>query len=223
LYFSNIKGHLENNSGKMKKILVLLIIAFCFTVSFETSAQLSKKETKEWKKRLKKLTPESYKKLLDDQKSLQSQVSSLRSELNKVDDRIAEKDDQIVDYQSRVADLRQELSRAQKASAASKNVAPSRDVGGSIDENQGVVFKVQIGAFTKKDLSKYLDNAKNFSGEEEGGVRKYTIGVFKDYWEADSFKKYLREMGVKDAWIVSYKDGQRVPIKDVLEGVSKKS
>jgi len=28
-------------------------------------------------------------------------------------------------------------------------------------------------------------------------------------------------MGVKDAWIVSFKDGKRVPIKDVLEGVSK--
>lgn len=26
-------------------------------------------------------------------------------------------------------------------------------------------------------------------------------------------------MGVKDAWIVPYKDGQRVEIKDVLEGV----
>jgi hypothetical protein len=26
-------------------------------------------------------------------------------------------------------------------------------------------------------------------------------------------------MGVKDAWIVPFKDGQRVDIKDVLEGV----
>jgi hypothetical protein len=26
-------------------------------------------------------------------------------------------------------------------------------------------------------------------------------------------------MGVKDAWIVPYQDGQRVEIKDVLEGV----
>ena len=37
--------------------------------------------------------------------------------------------------------------------------------------------------------------------------------------QADTFKKYLREMGVKGAWIVAYKDGKRVPIKDVLEGV----
>jgi len=29
----------------------------------------------------------------------------------------------------------------------------------------------------------------------------------------------MREMGVKDAWIVPFKDGVRVEIKDVLEGV----
>ena len=35
----------------------------------------------------------------------------------------------------------------------------------------------------------------------------------------DKIKKYMRDMGVKDAWIVPFKDGQRVDIKDVLEGV----
>lgn len=83
----------------------------------------------------------------------------------------------------------------------------------------GVVFKVQIGAFKKKDMSKFFDNNPMFSGQDEDGLQKITIGFFKDYWEADTFKKYLREMGVKDAWIVPFKDGKRVPIKDVLEGV----
>ena len=79
---------------------------------------------------------------------------------------------------------------------------------------------MQIGAFRNKDLSKYFDKNKNFSGEStDDGVQKFTLGQFVDYWEADTFKKYLREMGVKDAWIVSYKDGVRVPLKDVLEGV----
>ena len=86
--------------------------------------------------------------------------------------------------------------------------------------DQGVVFKVQIGAFRNKDLTKYFDNNPNFSGEvDEDGQKKYTLGYFTDYWEANNFKKYLRKMAVKDAWIVSYKDGERVPIKDVLEGV----
>ena len=84
----------------------------------------------------------------------------------------------------------------------------------------GVVFKVQIGAFRNKDLTKYFENNKNFSGDVDAdGTKKYTLGYFGDYWEGDRFKKYLREMGVKDAWIVPYKAGKRLNIKDVLEGI----
>jgi hypothetical protein len=47
--------------------------------------------------------------------------------------------------------------------------------------------------------------------------QRITIGIFRDYWEADTFKKYMRDMGVKEAWIVPYKDGVRVELKDVLD------
>ena len=50
---------------------------------------------------------------------------------------------------------------------------------------------------------------------------RYTLGIFRDYPEADNFKKYMREMGVSDAWIVSYNDGVRVPLKEVLDNVPK--
>ena len=161
---------------------------------------MDKKEKKEWKKRIKKLEPEQYKQLLDENKSLKGQVTSLKTELGNIDDRLAEKDEQILTYQAQIGDLREELSRVQSKQPA-ENVA-TRDIGGNIEENKGVIFKVQLGAFKKKDLKKY-DNSPNFSAEDENGLQKYTIGVFRDYWEADTFKKYLREMGVKDAWVVS--------------------
>lgn len=204
----------------MKKSIILIALALCFGVVVDATAQMGKKEAKEWKKRIKKLTPEQYKQLLDENKSLKGQVTSLKTELSNVDDRLAEKDQQISSYQQQVGDLRNELARAQ-AQAKPKNVSPA-STGGNIEENKGVVFKVQLGAFQKKDLKKY-DNSPNFSAEDAGGMQKFTLGVFRDYWEADTFKKHLRAMGVKEAWIVSYKDGQRVPIKEVLEGVSKKS
>ncbi len=204
----------------MKRTISLLAIVLCLGVAFEASAQMDKKEAKEWKKRIKKLTPEQYKQLLDENKSLKGQVTSLKTELSNVDDRLAEKDEQIVTYQQQVGDLRNELARA-KSQAKPQNVASS-NTGGSIDENRGIVFKVQLGAFKQKDLKKY-DNSPNFSAEEADGLQKFTLGVFRDYWEADTFKKHLRSMGVKEAWIVSYRDGQRVPIKEVLEGVTKKS
>jgi hypothetical protein len=127
--------------------------------------------------------------------------------LDNVDDQLAAKDEQINQYAAQAADLRDQLEKA-KARAAS---------GSGINENEGVVFKVQIGAY--KGITLADDNSASF-GAEKSDLNKYTIGVFKDYWEADTFKKYMREMGVKDAWIVSYRDGQRVDIKEVLEGKS---
>jgi len=203
----------------MKKSILLITIILCSGAAFNAAAQMSKKEEKEWKKRIKKLQPAQYKQLLDENKSLKGQVTSLKTEVNNVDDRVAEKDQQIAAYQQQVGDLKEELAQAQTQLKA-QNVA-SANTGGSIDENKGVVFKVQLGAFREKDLRQY-DNSPNFSAEGADDLRKYTIGVFRDYYQADKFKKYLREMGVKDAWVVSYKDGRRVPMKEVLESVGKK-
>ncbi|MBV6648031.1 MAG: Ezrin/radixin/moesin family protein [Cyclobacteriaceae bacterium] len=202
----------------MKRFAALFLIIFCVALTFEATAQMSKKEAKEWKKRIKALKPEQYKTLLDENKSLKGQMSSLKQQVSGVDDRIADKDDQISQLQSQVASLRDQLAEEKAKPAAPAGPA----IGGNINDQEGIVFKVQIGAFKNKDLSKYLDAGDNFSGEvDENGLKRYSLGVFRDYWEADTFKKYLREMGVKDAWIVSFKDGSRVPIKEVLENVSK--
>ena len=192
----------------MKRIITVFVIALALGISYEGIAQMSKQERKEWKKRLKKTTPEQYKNLLDENKSMKSQVSSLRAELDKVDDQLAAKDEQINQYAAQAADLRDQLAKA-KASAST--------AGAGINDKQGIIFKVQIGAYKEVDLAQA--NTSNF-GAEKGDLNKYTIGVFRDYWEADTFKKYIKEMGVKDAWIVSYRDGQRVDISEVLEGKS---
>lgn len=194
----------------MKRFITLFTIALAFTYSLGAVAQMSKEEEKEWKKRLKNTTPEQYKSLLDENKSMKSQVSSLRTELDNVDDQLAAKDEQINQYAAQAADLRDQLEKAKSRAGSSS--------GGAIDESVGIVFKVQIGAYKGVKLNE--DNSASFGKEQSGELNKYTIGVFKDYWEADTFKKYLREMGVRDAWIVAYKDGQRVDIKTVLEGKS---
>ena len=202
----------------MKKIVTLVMMLCYLAIGFNAAAQMSKDEEKQWKKRIKSLQPQQYKNLIEENKSLKSQTASLKNELAGVDDKLADKDEQISTYQGQIATLRKQLSEAktQQASQPSRP-AVSQDSG---DDNVGVVFKVQIGAYAKKDLAKFKDT-KNFDQESSDGVNKFTIGAFRDYWEADTFKKYLREMGVKDAFIVSFKDGQRVDIKEVLEGVTK--
>lgn len=198
-----------------------LTLFFCLALIFSStlvSAQLSKQEKKEWKKKAKQLSksPESLKQLTEEKQAAESQVSTLNQKVTQIQSQVSEKDAKIVQLEDELTQARGQLTAA-KAELAQLKETP---VINPMDFSKGIVFKVQIGAFKNKDLAKYFDNNPNFGGEvKEGEPQKVTIGIFRDYWEADTFKKYMREMGVKDAWIVPYKDGQRVEIKDVLEGV----
>lgn len=200
----------------MKTLFKFLPIICGLAIAMPAEAQMSKKEAKEWKKRKKSLEPEQYKNLLEENQSLKSQVSTLRGQTSEFDSKLADKDSQISEYQETITSLRSDLATTRRQ-LQEANTAPKQAAG--IDASKGVVFKVQVGAFKSKDLTQFAQGNENFSAETDGDVNKYTLGVFKDYYEADAFKKYLREMGVKDAWIVSFKDGQRVPIREVLEGI----
>jgi vacuolar-type H+-ATPase subunit I/STV1 len=203
----------------MKKALLFVGLAFLFLGS-PSLAQLSKAEKKEWKKKAKQYSknPESLKQLTDEKQTAESTVSSQKSQITGLQREISDKDARIAELEDQLSRMRGDLTSARAELARLKEAPPPV---ASNDYSQGLWFKVQIGAFKNKDLTKYFENNPNFGGEVIDGTQRITIGVFKDYWEADIFKKYLREMGVKDAWIIPYKDGVRVDIKDVLEGVVK--
>jgi len=199
-----------------------LLAFFCLALIFSTSqsfAQLSKQEKKEWKKKAKEFSknPANLKQLTEDKQAADNQVASLNQKVTQMQSTISDKDARIAELEDQLSQSRGQLTAARAEIAQLKeSPAPANPM----DFSKGVVFKVQVGAFKNKDLAKYFDNNPNFGGEaKEGEPQKITIGIFRDYWEADTFKKYMREMGVKDAWIVPYRDGQRVEIKDVLEGV----
>lgn len=203
----------------MKNLALILAITFCVSAVNVATAQLTKKEKKEWKKKLKKTSPEQFKRMYDENSALKSEVSSIQGQLSSLQSSMGAKDAKIAELTEQNRKMEAQVNAARKAIAKAKQESASQPAGSTISDD-GVVFKVQIGAFRNKDLSKYFENNDNFGGESDAdGVQKITLGKFRDYWEADTFKKYLREMGVNDAWIVPYKDGTRVAMKDVLEGV----
>lgn len=178
----------------------------------EATAQLSKQEKKEWKKKLKSTDPEDFKNMTEENTALRGQVNSMNSQVSNLQSTLSEKNARIAQLQDKVNSLEVQVEDLQ-----TKDISEDTNTTRSA---KGVVFKVQIGAYKGKDLSAYTANSEDMTTESgDDGTQKYTLGNFTDYWEADKFKKELRKMGVKDAWIVPYKDGQRVPMKDVLEGV----
>ncbi|MBX2961291.1 MAG: Ezrin/radixin/moesin family protein [Cyclobacteriaceae bacterium] len=202
----------------MKKITLLFCMALLFAGT-QTFAQLSKQEKKEWKKKAKEYAkqPSNLKQFTEDKQSADNQVATLNRRVTELQKSVSDKDARIAELEDQLSQMRGQLTAARAELAQLKE----NPVINPMDFSRGVVFRVQVGAFKNKDLQKYFDNNPNFGGEaKDNEPQRITIGIFRDYWEADQFKKYMREMGVKDAWIVPYRDGQRTEIKEVLEGVT---
>jgi len=205
----------------MKTPVIIVCLALIFSGSQVFAQEMTKAEKKEWKKKAKEYrkNPDALKTFTEQKQvadnsvtTLTNQVKQLQSQMSDKDARIAELEDQIARMRSENTALRSELAKLRE-----------NPVVNPMDFSKGIVYKVQVGAFKNKKLAKYFDINPNFGGEaadkDPADPTRITIGIFRDYWEADTFKKYMREMGVKDAWIVPYRDGARVELKDVLPDV----
>lgn len=82
-------------------------------------------------------------------------------------------------------------------------------------DNYGVWFRVQIGAYEERHIAERLETTEQLSLEKRDDLQKITLGRFRTYSDAKELQSQLQAMGLKDAWVVSYKDGVRVPIDAV--------
>ena len=202
------------NYSEMKRIMILLFLLVMLQTGYSQETEvLSKAEKKELVKLAKKLksNPIRLKRMLQETESLKETVSSLRGELNKIDKTI-------LVYQTDTEDLKLENSRLEKELSEARKGASLK---GLILPSNGIVFRVQIGGYAKRDLRPYVDNTTEEIQVErtESGIQEITVGQFSNYRKADELKKHLRAMGVKDAWIVPYKDGKRVLLKEVINEI----
>lgn len=188
--------------------LITLCIVFLICLNFNVTAQ-SKAETKKLKAEIKKLlkNPNAYKAIKEELNVLRSEASTKNRELAALRKQITTAQAEAAAKDAQINELK---AKAEVVKEEPKDISPCGE-----DYTKGVVYKVQVGAFTKREYAEKIDGP--FWEEDADGVKKYTIGHFRDYWEADKFKKYLRAIGVSDAWIVAYEDNQRKDIKTILD------
>src|SRR5690606_18443432 len=174
-------------------------------------AQLGKAEKRAWKKELRKLTPQKLKTLLEENQKLSS-INEMLSEENAALKSIALKHRQ------------EKESLEDRFREASENLKTMEIQLGLITKSgkrwdSGVVFKVQIGAISEKFDEEQLGKNQNFVIEDHQGLLQFVVGNFRDYKQADMLKVQMRKAGIRRAWIVPYKNGKRVPLKEVLDVV----
>jgi predicted nuclease with TOPRIM domain len=181
------------------------VLYLCVLLVFGATAQtMDKQEAKIWKDKLKNMSVEEFKNLVESKNKTQINLQKAQKEAQENKNLVLSKDDELAELKRRIRQLEKETA----------------EIDASDKSDRGIVFRIQIGAFEKIDLTAQANNQKtDLKAEKKNNVKQYTVGYFRDYWQADKFKKCLQSQGITDAWIVAYKDGVRVDIKDVLKEV----
>jgi hypothetical protein len=85
----------------------------------------------------------------------------------------------------------------------------------------GIVYKIQLGAFSKPVVPDTFKGLTPVSGEKmANGIVRYYVGVFRRYTGAELALQKIREYGYKDAYIVAFHDRKPVTVEQArkLEG-----
>tara|TARA_R110001592_G_scaffold59058_4_gene179112 strand:+ start:924 stop:2165 length:1242 start_codon:yes stop_codon:yes gene_type:complete len=100
--------------------------------------------------------------------------------------------------------------------------AKPKEVISSKDVVESILFKIQLMASSKNVqlTSANFKGLSNLSQEPYKNLYRYMYGETKSYREAKMMQTLAQDKGYKTAYIVAYKLGERIPIKQALDEVS---
>ncbi|MER3373707.1 MAG: SPOR domain-containing protein [Allomuricauda sp.] len=76
------------------------------------------------------------------------------------------------------------------------------------------IYSVQVKSFVDNNVTLASEALTNTLFVKTNPFYAYSLGNFETLDEAQSFRKQLVQMGFKDAFVASYKDGKRIQIED---------
>lgn len=195
----------------MKRYLFLFIFFSVLNINFSEAQD----DSKRWKKKFKDMSVEEFAKTMNDYEALKAEVEGLKKAVPLSSKTKVAKEEEL-------AELQKSAQSAPSKTNTTANTSKKNTGGGKPkveDFTKGVCFRVQVASVpqgNKKNLDMEISQSRFVVETDENGNKKYIIGSFRDYWDADLFRNYLCEMGIKDAWIICYRDNQRVSITDIF-------
>lgn len=139
-----------------------------------------------------------------------------KSECLRKDSVIEEQEVLIQNLSAQINMLNQKLIALQ-ADANSNQVVDTRVM------PSGTCYQVQIGVYKNTNLMQYLTEPKYVGYQLDQDLVRYHIGYFTNYIEAKNFLDIVRKMGIKDAFIAEYMNGERIIYTNNNPTATKKS
>lgn len=228
--------------------LVLGLLVAGLTV-FGAQAQEQKTErqiVREWKKRQRAMSPLDFKKMSEDYDNLKVETTrlsselvaqttamdSLKQEVTTLKNTVDVQKDAYNELMAKFEKANEQLEQAAMMVDAAPVVGKGKGkVGGSralargelLTKSSGYVFSVQVGVIEKQAVAPKFANSAILVKDETSGLQRVMMGMFRNFAAADQLKEQMRELGIRTAWVVAYKDGKRVSVTSALAAVNSQS
>ena len=193
-------------------------LAFCLCLIFSGLSHDAWAQNKKQQKALKKEWKTRAKEYVRNPLSLKAQVEGNAAKIEELTNQIAALKNQLKTAEADRDRFSNEVERLKQENETLRNAYEAARSQQTRGVTAGLIFKVQVGAFRYFDMSKYLSQTEqNFEGENADNLNRYTMGNFRDLEMAENFRKDVQRLGIKDAWIVPYLDGQRIEMKQAKQ------
>lgn len=106
--------------------------------------------------------------------------------------------------------LKKELRAAQEETTEATVYRDGDLVKWNAADFEGVVYRVQLGAYEGFDLSQYKENMDGLHQEDFDGYSKITLGAFSKLADAQKFLQEMLRLELKNAFIVAYKNNEPI-------------
>ncbi len=182
------------------KSLSLILIAALFLFSQSTlfaQSTLPKAERKALKKEIKayRKAPDTYKNMKESNKKV---IANLELELENLKAQLANEWRKVDSLNSVISENEQTITELENAAINCGKVPV-----------QGIVYSVQVGNYKKLDLRTTFNANKGLRTENYTGGNAYMIGNFTSSDEANQFVNDIKKLGINDAFVTQYIDGNR--------------
>lgn len=193
-----------------KNILTLLLVVFALNVVH--AQNLTKTQIKSLKKEIKayKKSPEKWAKMKKDHKT---KVTQLSDEIVQLTDQLKAEKLRGNQLNDKNLALEEKLKMEQIRYVELEKTIPSAEL------PNGTVYQVQIGYYQYLDLASFNDKLKTIRAEEVDGKKRYVIGHFDTMVEAVQFSNDIKRLGISDAFVTEYIDGERNMDFDAFENL----
>lgn len=191
-----------------KIVLAVLTLLLVAGINLAEAQTLSKKERKALKKEIKtyKKNPEKWVRM---QKKHKEEVVDLSTEVEELKAKLAEMEKLRAEKQ----ELANKLAALEAQYAKLKSSVPSTKL------PMGTVYQVQMGYYEYLDLVSFNEKLKTIKAEDVNGKKRYVIGHFENLMDAVQFSNDIKTLGIDDAFVSQYIDGNRVMEFDAMKAI----